>query len=98
MHELTTLGFGPFFQQQLVDDNTSGETICARIASEHTGCYEVWSDRGKGLARLAGRLLHSLGEEGLPGVGDWVTPGSETGSPSTLRRARQERSHRAIEI
>jgi len=49
-----------------------GDAIPARIAAEHRGGYEVWSEGGAGLARLSGRLSLELGGD-LPGVGDWVT-------------------------
>ncbi|MBN1962628.1 MAG: ribosome small subunit-dependent GTPase A [Deltaproteobacteria bacterium] len=68
MYELTALGFNPFFKEQLL----SNDANCARIAAEHRGGYEVWSDKGSGLAQLAGRLKHTLDSENLPGVGDWV--------------------------
>ncbi len=69
MYELSTLGFGPFFKEQLLDDLA----IPARIAAEHRGGYEVWSGMGNGSARLAGRLARGLEGEAFPGVGDWVT-------------------------
>jgi ribosome biogenesis GTPase / thiamine phosphate phosphatase len=68
MHQLTDLGFGPFFHAQLADA-TSADLVLARIATEHRGGYEVWAEAGEGLAQLAGRL--EGGE--APGVGDWVT-------------------------
>lgn len=70
VYELSALGFGPFFEQQL---QTSGdEVIPARIAAEHRGAYEVWSPAGSGRAQLAGRLRHALEDGAAPGVGDWV--------------------------
>lgn len=72
MYELPALGFGPFFQSQL-RRWTATEVIPARIASEHRGAYEVWSSAGAGPAHLAGRLRLEIEEEGVPGVGDWVT-------------------------
>lgn len=78
MYDLSTLGFGPFFEAQLIH----GESIPARIAAEHRGGYKVWAAAGAGLARLAGRLSRDLEGEALPGVGDWVTlrsvPGEDT--------------------
>lgn len=71
VYELSALGFGPFFTQQLhSSDGCQG--IPARVAAEHRGTYEVWSEAGAGPARLAGRLRLELQEAGLPGVGDWV--------------------------
>ncbi|HEY5282636.1 MAG TPA: ribosome small subunit-dependent GTPase A [Polyangia bacterium] len=71
MYELSALGFGPFFEEQIQSWN-SDAIIPARIAAEHRGGYEVWSDTGSGPARLAGRLRHRQDGEGAPAVGDWV--------------------------
>jgi ribosome biogenesis GTPase len=71
MVELSSLGFGPFFQAQISLRDGQPERP-ARIAAEHRGAYEVWARDGSGPARLCGRLRHELGESGLPGVGDWV--------------------------
>lgn len=69
MYELPSLGFGPYFEEQLPDD----EAIPARIAGEHKHSYVVWSSAGEGFARLSGRLTRTLGDEGYPTTGDWVT-------------------------
>ncbi len=71
MHDLSALGFGPFFERQLLPAD-GREMIPARIASERRGAYEVWSQAGAGPAQLAGRLRLELEDAGLPGVGDWV--------------------------
>ncbi len=74
MHELSALGFGPFFEQQLRPSD-GDNAIPARIAAEHRGAYEVWSNAGSGRAQLAGRLRLEPGDAGAPGVGDWVVVG-----------------------
>ncbi len=71
MYELSSLGFGPFFERQL-QTSESDTVIPARIAAEHRGAYEVWSATGSGRAHLAGRLRLDLEEAAFPGVGDWV--------------------------
>lgn len=71
VYELLSLGFGPFFEQQLEASDDS-KVIPARIAAEHRGAYDVWSKAGSGRAQLAGRLRLELEEDALPGVGDWV--------------------------
>ncbi len=71
MYQLSTLGFGPFFENQLANKITN-DGILARIAAEHRGAYQVWSNAGAGFAQLSGRLLRELAEEAFPGVGDWV--------------------------
>lgn len=72
MYELSTLGFGPFFEEQL-ERWATAEVIPARIAAEHRGGYQVWSSRGTNPAQLAGKLRLELEAQELPGVGDWVT-------------------------
>jgi len=79
MYELSALGFGPFFEQQIPDPGV----IPARVVAEHRGGYEVWSNAGEGQAQLAGRLTRQLEGEGLPAVGDWVTLSSPPASQVT---------------
>lgn len=69
MFDLSAIGFGPFFAQQITDS----DVIPARIASEHRGLYDIWTSAGESTARLSGRLARDLGEDAFPGVGDWVT-------------------------
>jgi ribosome biogenesis GTPase len=66
VYQLSTLGFDPFFQEQF--ERFQG-FVPARIAAEHRGGYEVWSETSSGLARLSGKLRHA-GETAA--VGDWV--------------------------
>jgi ribosome biogenesis GTPase len=68
MLELHTLGFAPFFENQL-----SADSIPARIAAEHRDSYTIWSASGDGAARLSGDIARRLRDEAWPGVGDWVT-------------------------
>ena len=68
MYELDSLGFGPYFEEQLSGD----EEVPARIAGEHRHGYTVWAADGVGFARLSGRLTRDLDEDAHPGVGDWV--------------------------
>jgi len=79
MYELSTLGFSPFFEDQLL----GRDAIPARIAAEHRGSYHVWSQTGVGAAQLAGRLVQELEGEAFPGVGDWVTLKSAPGPDQT---------------
>jgi ribosome biogenesis GTPase / thiamine phosphate phosphatase len=66
VHELFALGFGPFFQEQFARFET---LIPARIAAEHRGGLQVWSQISTGLARLSGKLRH---QDAAAAVGDWV--------------------------
>jgi ribosome biogenesis GTPase / thiamine phosphate phosphatase len=68
LHELSSLGFGPSFEEQLI----GGDEVPARIAAEHRQGYTVWCTTGGGFARLSGRLTRDLDEDAHPGVGDWV--------------------------
>jgi ribosome biogenesis GTPase len=82
VNDLTDLGFGPFFEQQL---QPSGEhdVVPARIAAEHRGAYEVWSATGAGRAQLSGRLRREREDAGAPGVGDWVVLDGNPGEGRT---------------
>src|SRR5512140_2608213 len=71
VYDLSTLGFGPFFEEQL-PRSEHPDGVPARIAAEHRGAYVVWSASGAGRAQLAGKLRTRLEEKGFPAVGDWV--------------------------
>jgi ribosome biogenesis GTPase len=84
--ELVRIGWGPFFEAQRA--GISRELTIARIAAEHRGRYQLWSERGEKMARRAGRLFYRASREiwdpdarGTPAVGDWVAarwPAAET--------------------
>ncbi len=71
MFELSSLGFSPFFENQL-EDSTLDKKRLARIIAEHRNEFETLSIDGAGKARLSGRQLTELKGEMLPKVGDWV--------------------------
>lgn len=77
VYELSALGFGPFFQEQ--SQRWEG-LVPARIAAEHRGGYEVWSEAAVGLSRLSGRLRH---REEAAAVGDWVALRDQPGPDRT---------------
>jgi ribosome biogenesis GTPase len=66
VYELSALGFRPFFQEQ---SQRFERLVPARVAAEHRGGFEVWSQASVGLARLSGKLRH---QQASPAVGDWV--------------------------
>lgn len=68
MYDLTKLGFSSFFQSQLSDS----DHFVARVVAEHRGSYDVASQLGSGVAKLAGHLYLELDASDYPGVGDWV--------------------------
>jgi ribosome biogenesis GTPase len=78
VYQLSALGFGPFFEEQL-SRSEHPASIPARIAAEHRGAYAVWSASGTGRAQLAGKLRTQLEDKGLPAVGDWVILKDVTG-------------------
>lgn len=82
VYEISALGFGPFFEQQL-QASGNDKLIPARVAAEHRGAYEVWSATGSGRAELAGRLRVQIPEAGSPGVGDWVVVNEAPGPGRT---------------
>jgi ribosome biogenesis GTPase / thiamine phosphate phosphatase len=68
------LGFDSFFSSQ-VEVNIKPEYFPARIAAEHRGEYDVWSERGEERAKLSARLFRKLSKGrigSMPGTGDWV--------------------------
>jgi ribosome biogenesis GTPase / thiamine phosphate phosphatase len=71
VYDLSSLGFGPFFQEQHFDG-----LVPARVAAEHRGGYQVWATTSTGLARLSGKLRHA---EESAAVGDWVALRDEPG-------------------
>lgn len=80
VHNLTALGFGPFFQQQLRPSD-GDVPVVARIAAEHRNLYEVWSATSTGTAQLSGRLRAV--PDSQPCVGDWVILKSEPAAGRT---------------
>jgi ribosome biogenesis GTPase len=71
VYQLSSLGFGPFFEEQLSHSEHT-TAIPARIAAEHRGGYVVWSASGAGRAQLSGKLRKQPEDRELPSVGDWV--------------------------
>jgi ribosome biogenesis GTPase / thiamine phosphate phosphatase len=76
VYSLSSLGFSPFFQDQL---DPVGADRPARVAAEHRDIYELFSDRGVERGRLAGRLRRTAAAELRPGAGDWVTVHDQAG-------------------
>jgi ribosome biogenesis GTPase / thiamine phosphate phosphatase len=91
VYELSALGFGPFFAQQIPSNETA---LPARIAAEHRSLYEIWTAGGDAQAVLAGKLRSSLSDERLPCVGDWVLLKDvpSPASPAVIERVLERRS------
>ena len=69
-HELSDLGYSPFFSSQL-DRIERPDLAPARIAADGPGIYAVHGCRAP-LAELSGRLRHELHGAERPTAGDWV--------------------------
>jgi ribosome biogenesis GTPase / thiamine phosphate phosphatase len=78
--QLETLGWTPALQQeleQLRHERGQPELAPARVATEHPGSYQVFTEAGPEDASLGGRLRHiAQGRLDLPAVGDWVALGA----------------------
>ena len=68
LHEL---GWSAFFEAAFPDEPGLEP---ARIAEEHRGLYNLWTEAGEAQARLSGRFRHVNGpnHDEYPAVGDWV--------------------------
>ncbi|MER1998460.1 MAG: ribosome small subunit-dependent GTPase A [Lysinibacillus sp.] len=78
---LTTLGFTPFFKQQLANIKTDGKVI-GRVTLEHKRSYRVMTEQGEWLATVSGAFAFSaFSRTNYPAVGDFVLveqmPGEE---------------------
>ena len=71
MYSLPDIGWTPFFQQQLTENDS--DLVPARVATLSRGIFRLLTDRGERTASLAGRLgYESERLVDLPVVGDWV--------------------------
>lgn len=78
---LTTLGFSPFFEQQLSALQTEGKVV-GRVSLEHKHSYHVVTEQGEWLATVSGAFAFSaFSRTDYPAVGDFVLvekmPGEE---------------------
>ncbi len=87
MNSLNTLGWSPFFEQQLDPNELEGREV-ARVVEEQRGSYRIACAGGERHAELAGRLRHDaeLGGALLPCVGDWVVAQAPAGDPAATVR------------
>jgi ribosome biogenesis GTPase len=69
---LVQLGWTPAFEEEFAPHAADGLEP-ARVAVEHRGAYELYTERGELSAQLSGRFHHAVESRGdLPAVGDWV--------------------------
>ena len=85
VYGLARLGWGADHEQEFEQYETAG-LIPGRVAVQHRGAYDVYTDHGEVRAGLPGRLLHDAGDSAdLPAVGDWVALDAPTSGVSTIR-------------
>ncbi len=69
---LAGLGWSPFFEEAFAPYAVDS-LVPGRVAVQHRGAYEVYTELGELPAEVTGRLCHeALGAGDLPAVGDWV--------------------------
>ena len=72
VHELDQLGWGADFEREFQQHAATG-LVPGRVAVQHRGAYDVYTEHGEVRAGLPGRLLHDAADSAdLPAVGDWV--------------------------
>ena len=72
INDLKTLGWDKFFESHFEPYAANGYAA-GRVASEYKHFYCVYSESGKVLGEIAGKLRHEAIDRGdLPVVGDWV--------------------------
>jgi ribosome biogenesis GTPase len=82
---LSRLGWGPELEQEFEQYAATG-LVPGRVAVQHRGAYDVYTDQGEVRAGLPGRLLHDAGDTAdLPAVGDWVALDPPAAGQSTIR-------------
>ena len=79
LRTLESLGWDPFFAQQMADGSATDRDLTpARVIEEQRGSYRILGVEGPWYAELAGRLRHDMGPAApgsgslMPCVGDWV--------------------------
>jgi ribosome biogenesis GTPase len=95
VYDLEQLGFSPFFEHQIRDDERA--LTPARVSEEQRGSFRLLGAAGSWYAELAGRLRHEAAGGGavLPGVGDWVmaqVPAAGTEGVALVHRVLERRT------
>jgi ribosome biogenesis GTPase / thiamine phosphate phosphatase len=82
---LAQLGWGADFEQEFEQYAAAG-LLPGRVAVQHRGAYDVYTEHGEVRAGLPGRLLHDAADRAnLPAVGDWVALDVPVGGQTTVR-------------
>ena len=89
---LESLGWGPFFERQLTDQE-AGSAVPARVVEEQRDRYRVLMESGERSAVMAGRLRQAgPADSARPCVGDWVLIRSGSDDPALIGRVLERRT------
>src|ERR1700692_3557691 len=93
VHSLDDLGWDPFFDQQVTDEER-GRWKPARVVWEGRERYRLSTGEAEWRAELAGRIRHAaVSRAELPAIGDWVLAGLRVAEGSaTIHRVLARRS------
>lgn len=86
---LQRLGWSPELQEAFVPYRERG-LVPGRVAVQHRGAFDVYTEHGEVPAEAAGRLRHDAeSAEDLPAAGDWVAldPGARPGDDTAVIHA-----------
>jgi len=82
--QLSDLGWNPFFEQQLTDEDRTAAVV-ARVIWEGRGAYRLSTGREEWIGELTGRLRHEAAARvDLPTVGDWVVGSIRSGESRAM--------------
>jgi ribosome biogenesis GTPase len=71
-HDLTRLGWSPFFAEPFEQYEPDG-LVPGRVSIQERGSYLVYTEEGERWAEVTGRLRHdAVAAADFPAVGDWV--------------------------
>jgi ribosome biogenesis GTPase len=92
VYSLEQLGWGPFFDRQVTDDERA-RWAPARVVWEGREQYRIATGGAEWRAGLAGRVRHDAGDGALPAIGDWVLAALRPGEgAATIQRTLARRS------
>jgi ribosome biogenesis GTPase len=81
---LQSLGWDSSFADAFEPHAREG-LIAGRVATQHRGVYEIFTEFGSMSAQSAGALVHTAAPGALPAVGDWVALHVSDAGPALVR-------------